>query len=150
MHDHTPHDIPMGALLGRNAHLSRAIIEAHLEPYGITLSQTHMLMRLQHSNGQSAQSQLTNHLHVKPSTVNGLVERLEERGFVSRITDPNDGRQRIVSLTDEGKTLQGDVKAGLDAGEERLTACFTPEETQQLRSLLLRMAHHLEQERTSC
>ncbi|WP_409970054.1 MarR family transcriptional regulator [Bengtsoniella intestinalis] len=150
MHDKHIDDIPMGALLGRNAHLSRAIIEAHLEIYDMTLSQTHMLMKLHESGGQAVQSRLTEHLHVKPSTVNGLVERMEERGLVTRATDPNDGRQRLITLTQRGRTVHHELKAGLDAGEARLAACFTPEEHKTLRDLLIRMARHLEQERDLC
>ncbi len=150
MYNQHKDDIPMGALLGRNAHLSRAIIEDHLQTQDMTLSQTHILMKLHKAGGQVAQSRLTEHLHVKPSTVNGLVERMEERGLVTRATDPNDGRQRLITLTEQGQRVHRELKAGLDAGETRLVACFTPEEHQTLRALLMRMAQHLEQEKTQC
>lgn len=150
MYKHNMDNIPMGALLGRNAHLSRAIIEAHLETHGMTLSQGHVLMYLHQLGGQATQSALTEHLHIKPSTANGLVDRLEERGLVSRTVDPKDGRQRIVAFTPEGTALHIQIKQGLDQGEAVLLSCFTPEERQTLRSLLIRLTQHLEQEKTLC
>jgi len=40
-----------------------------------------------------------------------LVNRLEERGWVSRGPDPNDGRAVLVSLTDEGRGVFEKLRA---------------------------------------
>ena len=41
-----------------------------------------------------------------------FVGELEERGFVERVTDPSDGRARLVRLTDPGREI---VRAALTA-----------------------------------
>ncbi len=40
--------------------------------------------------------------HVRPPSMTRTIERLEERGYVRRQTDPNDGRQVLVFRTPAG------------------------------------------------
>ena len=47
-------------------------------------------------------SALAEHLHVGPSSVSGLVDRLVEHGYLERYEDPADRRQQLVSLTPGG------------------------------------------------
>ena len=45
---------------------------------------------------------LHQHLLLSQPSVSRLIDRLAERGFVSKTADPHDGRGIIVTLTDEG------------------------------------------------
>jgi len=53
-------------------------------------------------------------LHVHPSTLTGVLKRLERRGFIERRSDPRDGRRVSLGLTARGRTL--DVAAGTVEG----------------------------------
>ena len=44
-------------------------------------------------------------LHVHPSTLTGILRRLEQRGVLQRRGDPNDGRRALFGLTNRGKKL---------------------------------------------
>jgi DNA-binding MarR family transcriptional regulator len=44
-------------------------------------------------------------LHVHPSTLTGVLGRLEDRGFVKRSADPADARKALFGLTAQGKRL---------------------------------------------
>lgn len=44
-------------------------------------------------------------LHVHPSTLTGILRRLESRGFIERRTDPRDGRRALFTLSDSGREL---------------------------------------------
>lgn len=46
-------------------------------------------------------------LRCDDSNVTGLVDKLEERGMISRRGDPNDRRVKLVVLTDQGVELRG-------------------------------------------
>jgi DNA-binding MarR family transcriptional regulator len=54
--------------------------------------------------------QLAQILHVHPSTLTGILKRLERRGFIERRPDPRDGRRASLGLTARGRRL--DVVAG--------------------------------------
>ncbi|HVY45608.1 MAG TPA: MarR family transcriptional regulator [Minicystis sp.] len=65
-------------------------------------------------------------LHVHPSTLTGVLGRLEARGVVARRPDPNDKRRALLSLTSKGQKLDkvraGTVEARLKPTLARLSA----------------------------
>jgi DNA-binding MarR family transcriptional regulator len=50
-------------------------------------------------------------LHVHPSTLTGVLKRLEQRGFIERRPDPRDARRASLGLTASGRRLD-EVKTG--------------------------------------
>jgi DNA-binding MarR family transcriptional regulator len=52
--------------------------------------------------GMTSPGQLSRRLWVTPAVVTGLIDRLEQRGFVRREADPADRRRLLLVLTDTG------------------------------------------------
>ena len=50
-------------------------------------------------------SAIAGHIHLSPSTVVGILDRLENKGYIRRERDLRDRRLVQVSLTEQGKTL---------------------------------------------
>ena len=50
-------------------------------------------------------STIANQIHLSPSTVIGILDRLEAKGFIHRDRDRRDRRLVQISLTDQGKLL---------------------------------------------
>jgi DNA-binding MarR family transcriptional regulator len=64
---------------------------------------------------------------VHPSTLTGILRRLEERGFLRRRKDPNDGRRALLWLTPKGKRIN-DVRSGtVEAAVGEALSQVTPE-----------------------
>ncbi len=71
---------------------------------GVTPSRAPLLWHLgQH--GPSTQRALADALQVAPRTVTGLVDALEETGFVTREPHPTDRRATLVTFTPRGRRL---------------------------------------------
>jgi len=66
----------------------------------------HLLER----HGELAMSRLAETLDVSLSAATGLVDRIEERGFVERIRVPSDRRIVLVRITAAGRQLLEDVE----------------------------------------
>jgi DNA-binding MarR family transcriptional regulator len=49
--------------------------------------------------------QLAGLLHVHPSTLTGVLQRLEKRGILVREQDPNDGRRALFRVTPKGRKI---------------------------------------------
>ncbi|MBD3161048.1 MAG: MarR family transcriptional regulator [Candidatus Eisenbacteria bacterium] len=47
-------------------------------------------------------------LHIHPSTLTGILHRLEERGFILRSADPADARKARLTLTDLGRRVDAE------------------------------------------
>ncbi len=60
--------------------------------------------------GAMSQTALVAELKSSPMTISDLLERLEEKELVTRETDPNDSRAKLVSLTNAGKKLTDKMK----------------------------------------
>ena len=137
----------LGPMLGRCAHLARERMDARMSRFGMTPAQTHVLRYLRQNGGQMPQRELLENLKVKPSTVNGILDRMEEKRLVVRSVSGTDARQRVVALTPAGLEREAEVKQSFLEAEALIARGMTEEETDTLRSLLERVIHNLEEDR---
>ena len=140
----------LGPMLGCCAHMARERMDARMSRFGMTPAQTHVLLHLHQSGGQLPQRELLDSLKVKPSTVNGILDRMEEKGLVERTVSGTDARQRLVALTLAGRKREEQVKQAFLEAEALIVRGLTKEETDTLRALLERVIHNLEEDRTLC
>ena len=68
----------LGPLLGHATHLARERMDARLSRYDMTPSQTHTLLYLSSHGYTAPQRDVVEHLRVRPSTANGILDRMEE------------------------------------------------------------------------
>ena len=137
----------LGPMLGCCAHMPRERMDARMSRFGMTPAQTHVLLHLHQSGGQLPQRELLDSLKVKPSTVNGILDRMEEKGLVERTVSGTDARQRLVALTLAGRKREEQVKQAFLEAEALIVRGLTKEETDTLRSLLERVIQNLEEDR---
>lgn len=76
---------------------------------GISMAQLHVL-HLVESHGEMAMSRLADMLDVSLSNATGLIDRVEERGFVERIRVPADRRVVMVRLTPAGVQMLDEIE----------------------------------------
>lgn len=76
--------------------------------YGVSIPQVLCLKYLQDSpNFQANQGDIKSFLQLNPSTVSGIIQRLEKKGLIARLPKAEDKRVTIVILTAVGaKILQ--------------------------------------------
>lgn len=137
----------LGPMLGHCAHLARERMDARMSRFGMTPAQTHVLRNLRLNGGQMPQRELLENLRVKPSTVNGILDRMEEKGLVERSVSGTDARQRVVALTPAGIEREAEAEQSFLEAEALIARGLTEEETNTLRSLLERVIHNLEEDR---
>jgi DNA-binding MarR family transcriptional regulator len=77
---------------------------------GVSMAQLHVLFTLQRS-GEMTMSRLAEMLDVSLSSATGLIDRIEERGFLERDRVPEDRRIVIVRITPAGRRLLDEVDA---------------------------------------
>lgn len=93
------------------------------------------LRRLDQPEGVT-QRQLMRELNLSSGTVSVRVERLADRGVVSRATDPADRRNSRISLTEEGYALFEAVTPAHIATENRLLSALSEQQRDELVCLL--------------
>ena len=138
----------LGPLLGHCAHLAKERMDARLTEYDVTPAQVHVLHYLYHTDGQAPQGEVTAHLRVKPSTANGILDRMEEKELVERSVSEADARRRWITLTEKGKALQECCRQVFLETEALMVRGLSEAEQEQLFALLLRILTNLEEDRT--
>ena len=121
----------LGPALGWAAKLSKANMDARVSRYDVTPAQTHVLLYLQQHSGRVPQHELAEFLRVKPSTVNGVLDRMEEKGLVRRSVSGSDARRRLIHLTEKGAEQQALLQRSFLDVEEAMVRGFSPEEREQ-------------------
>src|SRR6266536_4862279 len=74
----------------------------------------------------------------------GLLDELEERGFVERRRDPDDRRRHLVRLTPEGKRMLRQLRAIARRIDDEFFGPLSVKERANLHVLLLRLAEQHE------
>ena len=76
---------------------------------GISMTQLHVLHMVEHHGGMPM-SRLADMLDVSVSNATGLIDRIEERGFVERIRVASDRRMVVVQLTPSGRQMLDEIE----------------------------------------
>jgi DNA-binding MarR family transcriptional regulator len=76
--------------------------------------------------------------------VTSRIDRLERRGFVRRLADPDDRRGVIIELTDEGREVVDAAVAAIAISDRQLLERLDPREVEQLEGLLRKLLALLE------
>ncbi len=122
----------------------REIVDRNLQTYDLTLAQLDVLSYLKFSKERDIhQRQIEKWFRLKNPTVTGLLNRLEEKGFIIRRTNLDDRRYRLIVLTEKGERLLEQLWGEAQKLEERVYHCLSVEEQKQLMGFLGRVLNSL-------
>ena len=107
---------------------------AHQPPMDVTISMAQLrCLHAVAASGEVHMSRLVSQLGVSISTVSGLVDRLVDRGFVSRHDDPADRRQVVLEATSAGTAFLDGMRELGNAQFRELIARLRPDELRTVR-----------------
>jgi|1186.fasta_scaffold33910_2 DNA-binding MarR family transcriptional regulator len=122
----------LGNSLLRIAKSAKRSIRAELEEMGVTVPQALTIQHLAAAGGRLTLRQIGQECDMLASTATGVVDRLEQHGYVRRERDRDDRRVVWVQLTEEGAALQ----SRLPAFGTRIGSAFTVLSVSELEQLL--------------
>jgi len=82
-------------------------------------------------------------LHVHPSTLTGIQQRLEAKGWIRRRSDPLDGRRVLVGLTEAGREFDAADPSTIESAVRRVLARTPGADAEAARALLQALAEEL-------
>jgi MarR family transcriptional regulator, organic hydroperoxide resistance regulator len=83
-------------------------------------------------------------LHVHPSTLTGILQRLIAQRLLKRAEDGRDRRRVVLSLTARGKQLNGVDRGTVEEGVRVALRGVSARERVAIRRVLVRIAEHLD------
>lgn len=126
-------------------------IHTKLSAYNLTKSQLDILNYLdQHPDQMTCQKDLQNYLHVSNATINGLVNRLEQNGYIYRITNSEDKRMVSIHPTEKANQIKDLFLTTIYNLEQKMMAHIAPDKQEELVNLLEQMIQNIESEDQPC
>lgn len=110
---------------------------------GLTGPQRLVIRMLGEDPGLSP-GEIAERLHLDPSTLTGIIQRLERRALVVRHRDPADGRRYRLELSDRGRRVTVPSAGTIEAAVADTLAGCRPAEIRAARSFFQRLAARLE------
>lgn len=92
-------------LLIRAVRQHRRLCEETVQGMGIHHSQHRLLMHLSRYDGMPSQKELAQALHISSAAIAVSVKKLEQSGFISRVSDNADKRRNRLEITNKGKSV---------------------------------------------
>ena len=81
--------------------------------------------------GQAHPTDLSRHMVVSTARIAALLNRMEEKGFISRLPDPLDNRQIIVSLSPKGEEAIEQFRKKVIQSTAKMLERLGPEDAQE-------------------
>jgi DNA-binding MarR family transcriptional regulator len=131
-------DEQIGHLIRRAHQRASATFMSVLAEGQFTPTQFFALARLREC-GEVSQNHLGRLAAMDPATIQGVIKRLQQRGFIEREPDPGDRRRMVLRLTPAGRRTVDDLLARTEAVNAELLAPLAPHEREQFRTLLKRI-----------
>ncbi len=140
-------DAPINSLLSKLAVANRIANEKLMCEIGLHAGQAQVLVALW-ENGSQSQADLVRKLCVSAPTVNKMVSKLADSGFVTSERSADDKRIMNVRLTGRGARIQSKVEKQLERLESILLRDFSETERLLLPILLKKMLTNLNVDRS--
>ncbi len=111
---------------------------------GLTLAQFKILIYIkEHPDKLITQKELEKVFKVSHATINGILTRLEEKGFVSTSLVRDGIQQKQVFMTEKGNDAYEKMEIPRTADDIALEKLFTKKELNQFRDYLLRVFEYV-------
>ena len=120
------------------------MINRHLKEEDMTFSQMILVSYLwENREKKITQKDISEALHIKHPTTIGLVKRLEDKGMVKVVVDPDNRKYRNIAITSKGEEFieRSDERRKLT--NQNLVSGFNDDEIRQLRDLLDRVIDNM-------
>lgn len=123
-------------------------VESEMDRQGVDLNFSQFLaLKLLGHETPMTPVELARALHYNPGALTRLLDKLEQRGYLRRVPDPDDRRALRLELTAQGRALRKRVIGYCDAVAGRTFACTTAREREQLHGVLSRVVEGMRADR---
>ncbi|CAI9417840.1 MarR family winged helix-turn-helix transcriptional regulator [Nocardioides sp. T2.26MG-1] len=120
-----PEELGVAAGLVRLTFLVQSVYAEVCREHGLTPPQAQLLCVV--TDAPRRMSDLVPTMRLEKSSLTGLVDRVERKGWVRRVASPEDGRAVTVELTASGRRLAETFRAQATDRLNEMVACMPPD-----------------------
>ena len=120
-----------------NQYLFQRLVE-----FDVTPSQYGVLGCLWKTGGACTPKHISDELFLETSTVSGILDRMQKKGLIIRVVNPENRREILVSLTDKGKALEAPVSEVIVDFNHVVSKALAPEDWEPFKNNLRKIAEN--------
>ncbi|KAB2334910.1 MarR family transcriptional regulator [Cytobacillus depressus] len=128
-------DICIHFLLSKALQSVNQVSKSKLSSCGVTPVQYALLRQLWKKDGQFGY-ELAEKILLDSATITGIIDRLEQNGFIERRVDHNDRRNKIIFLTEKGRSMEVPLCKRMDEMNKEVMSDFDDEEKRRFKKML--------------
>ncbi|RAV02683.1 MarR family winged helix-turn-helix transcriptional regulator [Paenibacillus sp. YN15] len=132
----------LGYWLHQTSALHRRAFAIETKKFGLTTEQYGLLFQL-HNREKVSQKKLANLIHKDQATTGKIVEKLEAKGLLKRLTDPSDRRAFQLYISDNCGEVLNKLKPLAEALNAKAWEGISTEEIKMFESIMLRLQNNL-------
>lgn len=134
---HEPFEV-IGMLLS-TARMHRKEADRHVSLTGLHPTRHRVLMYLSRKGGSLKQKEIAERFELTPAAVAQTLDKLEEMGYVRRVSSESDGRCNRIELTEKGLETAEESAKAFEKLDRRLLAGISEEEIDVFCAVLAKM-----------
>jgi len=126
-----------------SARLHHMLFDRLIGKYNLHRSQHRMLMYLSGQEQIPSQKQIADQFEISPAAVAVTLKKLENNGFIERITSKSDNRFNEIRITEKGRNVVEETIEYFAYIDNAMFRDFSEEELQTLRKLVIHTSENL-------
>lgn len=133
--------LELGRIISKLYRQGRGYFDQRMSTFGLGSGQHVFLFFLYNHNGAS-QDEISRSLELDKGTTARAIQKLEERGFVTRVTDEKDKRINRIHLTDKAYEIQDELNSFSQEWKAILVSDMSDEELYSLKNLMEKLSYN--------
>ena len=117
-------------------------VEERLNKYGLVKGQANLLVVIKDNDG-CTQKDLCEIMNVKYSSMSERLNKLEEMGYIERVSDENNLKFKRIVLTSDGKQATTQCRRILNEFNQTLYKGFSKKDIKQLEGYLEKLTNNI-------
>ena len=117
------------------SHLLKRMFNAAMKEIGLSNVERRTLMKIKRFPGIT-QIELARKLEVEPQNALRILDRLEDKQWISKQQDPNDRRAKHIFVTQEAEPILKQIRTKADELHQRIFSCMPIEEIETCQKTL--------------
>lgn len=139
--------VPLGYQISSLGRIFKNELKEISEKRGINSTYCKIIMILSRNREGVIQNDIVENTNFKPSTISLTLKNLEQMGYLTRESSPEDSRKIIVKITDLGLKYDKEIKECFEIVEEEMIDGISEEEIATFEAIVSKMRANLLHER---
>lgn len=129
----------------KSSRFLKGALDRKLHEYDVTATQFSVLNQISHKNGNITPAEVADCLESDRPTISGVINRLEKRGLVEKVENPDDKRSVYLKLNQQSLKFVDELRNVSDQVNRDIFETFTESEILNMKEYLFKLTKGIDE-----